>query len=77
MNPPQIPPPRQVRDKYGVGALVKFGDPVTIPLPARYFAEADRIRAAVRSKGRHQGKRFTTRLVTIDGEKHLRIWRIE
>lgn len=56
---------------------MKFGDPVTIPLPARYFAEADRIRAAVRSKGRHQGKRFTTRLVTIDGEKHLRIWRIE
>ena len=77
MNGESIPPARQVRDKYGVGALVKFGDPATIPLPPRHYAEADRIRAAVRSKARNHGKRFVTRIVVIEGEKFLRIWRIE
>jgi hypothetical protein len=70
-----IPLPRQVRDKYGVGAMPKFGDPVTIPLPNP--SKADYIRAAIRSKGRYQRKKFVTRLVTIEGKRALRVWRIE
>ena len=75
MNDDRIPPARQIGDKYGVGALEVSGDPATIPLPDP--RRADDIRAAVRSKGRNHRKRFVTRIVVIEGERYLRVWRIE
>ena len=71
-----IPLPTNWREKTGVTSALRalgVGQSVVLPFPRRRSSLA----GIISNTGKQIGARFTTRTITIDGEKKIRVWRVE